>query len=397
MGPTNMKTKSKESTPLIESKLRKSELRYRRLFEAAQDGILILDAVTGMIEDVNPYLINMLGYTRQEFIKKKLWEVGAFRDIEASQEAFEALQKNEYIRYDDLPLKAKSGRLLQVEFVSNLYLVADEKVIQCNIRDITERKRIAKELAENEKKYTDLVNQSPDGIFIIDLEGKFLSVNDAICKELGFSQDEFLELTIQDIIPEQYKTQYKKRMKRILKGKNFDEGAEYALHGKDGKTHYVEVVSAPHYKGKNIIGIQGIARDVTTRKRAEEDLQSSKQILEGIINAIPVRVFWKDKNLVYLGCNEIFARDAGFSDPKDIIGKDDYQMGWRVIRQNCTVNDDRQVIEGGASKTAPGRTPNYSRWEYHHSSYKQGTSSKFHRGDHWFNRNIFGYHFTETS
>ena len=204
MGPTNMKTKSKESTPLIELKLRKSELRYRRLFEAAQDGILILDAVTGMIEDVNPYLINMLGYTRQEFIKKKLWEVGAFKDIEASQEAFEALQKNEYIRYDDLPLKAKNGRLLQVEFVSNLYLVGDEKVIQCNIRDITERKRIAKELAENEKKYTDLVNQSPDGIFIIDLDGKFLSVNDAICNGLGFSQEEFLELTIQDIIPEQY-------------------------------------------------------------------------------------------------------------------------------------------------------------------------------------------------
>ena len=66
-----------------------------------------------MIEDVNPYLINMLGYTREEFIKKKLWEVGAFRDIEASQEAFEALQKNEYIRYDDLPLKTKNGRLFR--------------------------------------------------------------------------------------------------------------------------------------------------------------------------------------------------------------------------------------------------------------------------------------------
>jgi PAS domain S-box-containing protein len=115
-----MKTKSKEILPKIESKLSKSELRYRRLFEAAQDGILILDAVTGMIEDVNPYLINMLGYTREEFIKKKLWEVGAFRDIEASQESFEALQKNEYIRYDDLPLKTKSGTLFQVESVSNL-------------------------------------------------------------------------------------------------------------------------------------------------------------------------------------------------------------------------------------------------------------------------------------
>jgi len=119
--------------------IRTSELRYRRLFEAAQDGILILDANTGAITDVNPFLIKMLGYSREEFVEKKLWEVGAFKDIEASQEAFEALQKNEYIRYEDLPLRAKSGRLVDVEFVSNVYLVGGEKVIQCNIRDITER------------------------------------------------------------------------------------------------------------------------------------------------------------------------------------------------------------------------------------------------------------------
>ena len=119
--------------------IRTSELRYRRLFEAAQDGILILDANTGAITDVNPFLIKMLGYSREEFVEKKLWEVGAFKDIEASQEAFEALQKNEYIRYEDLPLRAKSGRLIDVEFVSNVYLVGGEKVIQCNIRDITER------------------------------------------------------------------------------------------------------------------------------------------------------------------------------------------------------------------------------------------------------------------
>jgi PAS domain S-box-containing protein len=121
--------------------LKDSELRYRRLFETTQDGILILDARTGMIEDVNPYLIKMLGYSREEFLKKKLWEVGAFKDIEASKDAFEVLQDTEYIRYEDLPLRAKDGRLIQVEFVSNVYLVGDEKVIQCDIRDITDTGR----------------------------------------------------------------------------------------------------------------------------------------------------------------------------------------------------------------------------------------------------------------
>lgn len=121
-------------------KIQTSELRYRRLFEAAQDGILILDAETGMITDVNPFLINMLGYRRDEFLEKRLWEVGAFKEVEASKDAFEALRKNEYIRYKDLPLRTKDDRLIQVEFVSNVYTAGREKVIQCNIRDITESK-----------------------------------------------------------------------------------------------------------------------------------------------------------------------------------------------------------------------------------------------------------------
>ncbi len=254
-------------------KLKDSELRYRRLFESAQDGILILDATTGMIEDVNPYLIKMLAYSREEFVKKKLWEVGAFRDVNASKEAFEALQDNEFIRYDDLPLKTKDGRLIEVEFVSNVYLVGNEKVIQCNIRDITEQRRVTVALEANEKKYHDLVSQSPDGIFIIESSGKILTVNKVICRELGFSEEEFLSMNIWDIIPQQYLDQYQKRLKKILAGESFEESAEYTVRGKDGKLHYVEVLSTPHYSGKNIIGVQGTARDITARKLAEEKIR----------------------------------------------------------------------------------------------------------------------------
>jgi PAS domain S-box-containing protein len=129
-----------------EAALQASETRYRRLFEAAQDGIFILDADTGQIADVNPFLIKMLGYSREEFVGKKLWEMGPFKNIEASKAAFAELQHSGYIRYEDLPLETSDGQHIDVEFVSNVYLVDHKKVIQCNIRDITARKR-AEEIA----------------------------------------------------------------------------------------------------------------------------------------------------------------------------------------------------------------------------------------------------------
>ncbi len=120
--------------------LRVSESRYRRLFETAQDGILLLNAATAQIEDVNPFLIKLLGYTHAEFLGKKLWQVGPFSDIQESKEMFAELQTRGFVRYEDLPLITKSGVHIQVEFVSNAYDCEGLTVIQCNIRDISERK-----------------------------------------------------------------------------------------------------------------------------------------------------------------------------------------------------------------------------------------------------------------
>ncbi len=121
--------------------LKISETRYRRLFETAQDGILLLNADTGQILDVNPFLLRMLGYSHKDFLGKKLWEIGPFVDIAASRLRFSELQTKGYVRYEHLPLETKDDRLIDVEFVSNVYLVDQEKIIQCNIRDITLRKQ----------------------------------------------------------------------------------------------------------------------------------------------------------------------------------------------------------------------------------------------------------------
>ncbi len=132
-----------------EEALKSSETRYRRLFETARDGILILDAGTGQISDVNPFLVEMLGYSHEDFLGKKLWEIGPFKNIEASKATFLELQSKGYVRYEDLPLETKDGRPIAVEFVSNVYLVNHKKVIQCNIRDITERKLLGEALQKS--------------------------------------------------------------------------------------------------------------------------------------------------------------------------------------------------------------------------------------------------------
>lgn len=118
-----------------------SERRYRRLFESAHDGILILEAETGKIVDANPFLLDLLGYRPDELLGKQPWEIGMFADIEANKAALNKLQEKGYIRYEDLPLQPKNGHeQIDVEVVSNVYQEGERQVIQCNIRDIRPRK-----------------------------------------------------------------------------------------------------------------------------------------------------------------------------------------------------------------------------------------------------------------
>jgi PAS domain S-box-containing protein len=149
-----------------------SEARYRRLFETAQDAILILDGDSGKVIDANPFVIELLGYSIEELIGKELWQIGLFRDIDESKAAFDRLQKTGYIRYEDLPLETKDGRKAEVEFVSNTYDVNGENIIQCNIRDITDRKAAEKTAKEGADRFRFLAESMPQMIFTAGPGGK---------------------------------------------------------------------------------------------------------------------------------------------------------------------------------------------------------------------------------
>ncbi len=130
---------------LAEMAMMDSEVRYRRLFETAKDGILILDTESGRITDANPFMSELLGYSHEHFLGKELWEIGLFSDKAANEAAVRTLQAAGYIRYEHLPLETNTGLTVEVEVVANAYHEDNHKVIQCNIRDITERSRLETE------------------------------------------------------------------------------------------------------------------------------------------------------------------------------------------------------------------------------------------------------------
>ncbi|MFP4143123.1 MAG: PAS domain S-box protein [Thermoplasmata archaeon] len=121
-----------------EKRLEASEERYRRLFETAQDGMLILNAESGKIKDANPYIQDLIGYSKEELVGRELWEIGTFKSVVENRERFQELVEEGYIRYEDLPLETKGGEEAPVEFVSNTYEAGGEEVVQCNIRDVSE-------------------------------------------------------------------------------------------------------------------------------------------------------------------------------------------------------------------------------------------------------------------
>ncbi|HET9788816.1 MAG TPA: PAS domain S-box protein, partial [Pyrinomonadaceae bacterium] len=173
--------------------LKVSEIRYRRLFEAAKDGILILDPDTRQISDANPFIAQLLGYTREEMIGKELFEIGLLKDEEASQAAFRELREKQFIRYDDLPLESKNGQRREVEVVANLYAEDGQSVIQANIRDITERKQADYKLEVSESRYRRLFETAQDAILILDANtGKIFDANPFIKELLGYSQEELV-------------------------------------------------------------------------------------------------------------------------------------------------------------------------------------------------------------
>jgi PAS domain S-box-containing protein len=218
-------------------------------------------------------------------------------------------------------------------------------MLQATVRDITERKRVE----EVQTLLASIVQSSDDAIISGSLDGILLTWNQGAERVYGYAASEVIGKSAAILVPPDRLENFQEVLEKVRRGEYISHH-ETVRRTKDGCLIDVSLSLSPMRDASGIlIGISTITRDITERKRTAEALRASQQIIEEIINAMPVRVFWKDKNLVFLGCNAVFARDAGFADPKDVIGKDDYQIEWRDQAEKYRA-DDRQVIESGCPK-----------------------------------------------
>ncbi len=236
-----------------------SELRYRRVFEAAKDGILILNADTGAVEDANPFMTELLGYAHDQFVGRHLWEIGLFKDIEQSKAAFRELREKGYIRYEDLPLQNKNGVHREVEFVSNVYEVGDRKAIQCNIRDITERKLAEQQLAH----FSAIVNASQDAIIGKNLEFIVTSWNAGAERLYGYTAEEAIGESIGILQPGDRPDELPSLMAKVKHGES-TINLHTTRRRKDGALMDVSLTLSPiKDRSGQTIGVSTIARNIT--------------------------------------------------------------------------------------------------------------------------------------
>ena len=268
-----------------ETELQKSELKYRRLFETAQDAILILDGDTGEIIDANKFILDMLGYPLAYFMGKHLWELGFIQDKTIAKKAFTELETNGYIRYEDIPLETKDGKIFNVEFISNVYRVDNKKIIQCNIRDITDKKVIQDALQASETRYRRLFETAQDGILILDGNtGEIIDANPFILSLLEYPLEDFVGKHLWELGFLKDKAFAKTAFEK-LQTEGYIRYEDLPLETKQGKAISVEFISNVYAAGRKRI-IQCNIRDITERKLAEEERARLAAIVEYSDDAI---------------------------------------------------------------------------------------------------------------
>ena len=326
--------------------LKESEEKFRVFMDYLPAGVFIKDE-KGKYEYLNKFNednfgnTDWKGKTAHDLFDKEIADSFRLEDEKVLKEG----PFNSNVRVNDIDGK-------QLYFKTQYFTIErpdSHKLIAGISVDVTEETEAKIKLEESQENYKTIFESSALGIFRSTPEGRYKQVNDSFAKILGFDSAEQLLNEVDDICKLYKNPADRDKITNAFARFGFVKDYEVLGNHSKNKIVWVSVNASAHLGADGEVYYEGTIQDITERKLAEDELRTSKLMIEEIINAVPVSIFWKDKNLVYLGCNLKFAKDAGFRSPKEIIGKDDYEMGWSE-QAELYRTDDMQVIKSGISK-----------------------------------------------
>ena len=317
------------------SELMQTSAYTRSLIEVSLDPLVTISA-EGKIADVNQATEKATGLSRNQLIGTDF--ANYFTDPEQARIGYRLAFEQGFVRDYPLSLRQNSGRIIDVLYNASVYRDVSGRIagVFAAARDITERKKA--ELQREQ--YFKFFNASSDLMGIAEPKGAFKEVNPAFCNALGYSEAEIVAKPfIEFVHPDDRQSTRKEMAQQLERGYSLNFENRYLC--KDGSVRWLSWRAHVDY-AENLT--YATARDITEQKLAEEALYASTDLLRSVVENVPIRVFWKDTESRYLGCNIAFANDAGLSRPDDLLGKDDFQMGWHEQAELYRA-DDRLVMD----------------------------------------------------
>jgi PAS domain S-box-containing protein len=253
-----------------EARLRESELRYRRLFEAAREGLLILDFETGRVTDVNPFLVDLLGFSREELVGKKMTDLGSFKDVLSTQAARERLKRDGYVRLENLRLPTRNGCQVDVDLVSNIYEVGHHRMVQCSFRDFTDVRKA-------EARARLMVDSNVQGVFFWNKAGAITGANDAFLNLMRYTRADLEagRLDWSAMTPPEY-AHLDRHGRQSIEAQGVCEPYEKQFIRKDGSRVPI-LLGAATFEGNRDEGVSFVI-DLTDRKRLEQQFLRAQRM-----------------------------------------------------------------------------------------------------------------------
>lgn len=331
--------------------LRQSREQFQTLFRSSPLAGVLFSVGKAVFVDVNDRFSELSGFSREEAMGRSGEDLGLWCDLADRDRLVAALGRHEELHGFEVRLRAKDGRHVDALLSAQLIELPDSPVVMVQAVDLTERKRAEEALREKDRLLREVIDLVPHFIFAKDSQSRFLFANRAAAAAAGLTPDELVGRSDLDLRRDPGEAAaFVHDDQEVLRGGTAKFIPEERLTDAAGRELVLETFKVPfRLPGTDELALLGVSLDITERRRTEEALRLSQAMISTIINAIPVRVFWKDRDLRYLGCNVAFAHDAGFAAPADLIGKDDYQMGWHPQADRYRA-DDRRILEEGATR-----------------------------------------------